>query len=69
VLWLGGLSLAGLLLSGAAGAAVDAVAAHAHLGAAAVLAVEETAESLVLGALFFVRFEVSRALFTTDGAR
>jgi putative flippase GtrA len=63
VLWLGGLSLVGLLLCSVAGAAVDLVAAHMHLGATAVLAAEETAESVVLGALFVVRFAVSRALF------
>ena len=69
VFWLGGLSLVGLLLSGATGAAVDALTAQAHLGSATVLAAEETAESLVLGALFFVRFQVSHALFTKVGAR
>lgn len=64
LLWLGGFSLVGLLLSGAVGAGVDALATHAQLGDAAVLAIEETAESLVLGALFVVRFAISRALFT-----
>lgn len=62
LLRLGGLSLAGVVLSAAAGAGVDSLAAGAHLGATAVLAAEETAESLVLGALFVVRFELSRAL-------
>lgn len=63
VLWLGGLSVAGLLLSGAAGSGVDAVAASGHLGRTTTLVAEETVESIVLGLLFIVRFVLSRALF------
>lgn len=63
LLWLGGLSVIGLLLSGAAGATVDLLAATSHLGAGVTLAVEECAESIVLGALFIVRFAVCRVLF------
>jgi putative flippase GtrA len=63
LLWLGGLSIAGLLLSGAAGAGVDALAASAHLGRVTTLVAEETVESIVLAALFVVRFTLSRALF------
>ena len=69
VLWLGGLSLVGLLLCSVAGAAVDLVAAQMHLGPTAVLAAEETAESVVLGAVFVVRFAVSRALFAGAAGR
>lgn len=63
LVWLGGLSIIGLLLSGAAGAAVDLVAAQMHLSVGVTLAVEEAAESIVLGALFGLRFVVCRALF------
>src|SRR5260370_29728892 len=56
VAWLGGLSVAGLLLCGVAGAGVDLVAAHANLSATTTLTSEETAESALLGALFFVPF-------------
>lgn len=63
LLWLGGLSIAGLLLPGAAGGGVDALAASAHLGRVTTLVAEETVESIVLAALFVVRFTLSRALF------
>ena len=69
VAWLGGLSVVGLLLCGVAGAGVDLLAAHANLSTTTTLASEETAESLVLGALFFVRFAVSRALFAEPRRR
>lgn len=67
LLWLGGLSLAGLLLCAAGAAAADLGAAHAHLGRGATLATEEAAESLVLGALFAVRLAVCRMLLGALG--
>ena len=69
MLWLGGLSLLGLLLCSVAGAVVDIVAARAQLGSTTVLAAEEIAESAVLGAIFVVRFAVSRAVFSDTTAR
>jgi len=69
IVWLGGLSLAGVLLSGVAGAGVDAVAAQAGTGSTLTLAWEEITESIVLGALFLVRFVLARILFTAPPAR
>ena len=67
ILWLGGLSVLGVVASTVAGAAVDALARSAQLDGGTTLAYEEVTESVVLGAIFAVRFVIARALF--DGRR
>lgn len=63
LLWLGGLSVVGLILTGAAGALVAAVAARMEVASPLSLALEEAVEAAVLGILFVVRYAVSRTLF------
>lgn len=69
VLLLGGLSVAGVLLSTLAGALVDAAAGAASIDSGRTLVCEEVAEAAVLGALFVVRFQIARALFEDHRSR